>query len=133
MNKSRVSSNAVLSKIYRRIADDCPEWWKEREKPFNALLFVVDGICNMLARDKYSNKEIAAYWECPVGFVNAVKRLKEEIIEKLRKELSECEEFARKIADHPTEGGMVSEEEAITALCEAILMDYQKREKEMRK
>lgn len=84
----------------------------------------------MLAREKYSEKEIAKYWECPVSFIYACKKIKAEYIGKMRKEMQELMELQREIANSPYDGEMVSEKDAVLALCELILDNYNKREKE---
>lgn len=125
---SKYDGTKLLQHIYLRIADDCPSWWSQRDRSFNGLLYVVDGMCAMLARDKFTDKEVAQFWDSPLNFVYAVKRIRADQIEEIRKDYQECLKLAEVFAAYD-EGTMVSEQEAILALVELIFEGYETKEK----
>lgn len=127
MNR-KYAGTQILQNIYRRIADDCPAWWSQHDRSFNSLLYVVDGMCAMFARDKFTDKEVAQFWDSPLNFVHAVKRIRADQIEDIRKEYQECLKLAEVFAACD-EGVMVSEEEAILSLVELIFEGYETKEK----
>lgn len=79
----------------RRISDRLPEYWQDK-----GIRVCIDGMKCMMARDKYTDMEIAEFYECPVVLVKQVRKAYRRAISKLRKEWRENkEEYDRIVGD----------------------------------
>lgn len=62
-----------------------PDYWQEK-----GMRVCIDGICAMIARDKFTLDEIADFYECPVPLVEQIKKAYIGTINKYKKLHDEC-------------------------------------------
>ncbi len=72
---------AAIRKYIKQNKDTLPEWWQDK-----GTNVCINGIVCMLARDKYTNKEIAECYECPPFIVRYIADVYHDMINRLRKE-----------------------------------------------
>lgn len=72
----------------QRNKDRLPDYWQD--KGTNVCIM---GMCAMIARGKYSSKEIAEFYECPIALVNEVRYAYKKTIRSMWDELDEVKEL----------------------------------------
>lgn len=72
----------------QRNKDRLPDYWQD--KGTNVCIM---GMCAMIARDKYSTKEIAEFYECPIPLVDEVRYAYKKTIRSMRDELDEVQDL----------------------------------------
>lgn len=53
--------------LYMHERDKYPGWWHR------CLNVVIDEMCNMMARGRHTDMQLARLWKCPISFVQAVR------------------------------------------------------------
>lgn len=92
MRKKR-SKYGECSQIYeyvKRNKDRLPDWWQKK-----GTRVCIEGICCMIARNKFHDSTIAEFYECPVVIVQHIREAYIKTIANLQKEHEHLEhEFA---------------------------------------
>ena len=83
-----------------------PDYWRDK-----GAHTCIEGICAMIARERYSDYAIAGMYECPVTFIQQIRELYYETIDKYKKQhvemLSEYGEHYTSDKPSDYDGGFV--------------------------
>lgn len=107
----------AVAKVYNDCKDRCPSWWS------TTLPQVVDGLCNMIARQRYTDELIAKWWDCPIEMVFCVRETCTRRICTLVRDYEALIKAYRKAVKTPSEDGyhrISSEWDGIASLSRAL-------------
>ena len=68
--------------------DRLPAYWQGK-----GAVVCIHGICSMLVREKYSDAQIAEFYECPIPLIEEIRFVYKNTIKALRKEHQETVEI----------------------------------------
>lgn len=84
-NRKKYGESTDIYEYVKRNKDRMPDYWQDK-----GTRVCIDGVCCMIARDKFTDAEIAEYYGCPVPLVDAIRNQYKAIIRNLKKEHEEA-------------------------------------------